>query len=786
MSLLPLLVISSFTLLSGEEWPHIRGPKLDGRAQAAGLFEGENVGFVPAWTAPLGSSYAGIVVGDGKVVTTLSDGAEDVLIALKESDGEEVWRLSLGPTYRGHDGSDDGVISTPILHGGQVFALTPFGSLMSVSLDGGEKIWSIDLRESLGAPLPEHGFGSTPIVENGQLIVQVGGPKSLCSFNPATGELNWSAGDGEVWYQSPLAMDLAGRRQLVVLAREEVHGLDPADGSVLWRHTLGRRGQAQTGIATPIDENRFIASVSGQISMIEVTSVDGEFQVQEQFRSRELGRSYATPVYYDGYLYGFKSDFLTCVDATTGRRIWKSRPPGGRGLIGVEDRLLIFGSQGVAVIAKATPEGYVEEDRIQALESTGYSWPSFASNSIYLRNLESIARVAIRNRTAVAVNAGATKDVEAQHAAAFERFQAMIPDQSVGSDGFEAVLEQMEGGPLVEDGYAHLLFQGEVEDVAVSFSGLDASQVLPMQRLGDSNVYYRGFSVVDGQRYEYRFQADFGAWQADDRNPQKSPALRGSGEVSSLLTAGFQAREPFAPQESVAKGTLDEFDFEAKSLGNTRKVRVYTPAGYDAKTGKYPLLIVHQGQSWVTKGRLTETVDNLVGKSIRPIVIAFIDPIRRSWLESGGTGTDAYLDSLCNEFLPELARRYSLSDDPADRALMGVTRFGVTAAYGVLRHPDVFSKAVIQSVDLGDVTQYALFQLIEESNPGNVTFYVDWNRFEDRNIDRGYDKGEDSLRLYDALKAKGHQLSGQMYPDSNGWGSWRSRADLALEALFPL
>ena len=782
-----LLLANAPTLAGNSDWPHIRGPKLDGRAQSEGLFDAQNVGFVPSWKAPLGSSYAGVVVSDGRVVTAYSDGERDVLVALGERDGSELWRHDLGPTYRGHDGSDDGVISTPVIDGDTVYAMTPYGTLLSVAASDGQVRWSIDLRETFGAPLPEHGFGSTPILEGGLLIVQVGGPKSLCAFDPGTGELAWSVGDKEVWYQSPLAMDLAGKRQLVVLAQDEIHGLEPTDGSILWRHPIGR-GTAQTGIATPVDANRFVASVSSQLSMIEVQAVEsGEgFTTREVFRSRELGGSYATPVYHEGYLYGFKSDFLTCINAETGRRVWKSRPPGGRGLIGVEDRLLVFGAQGIAVIARATPDGYEEEDRIQALESTGYSWPSFASNAIYVRNLDSMARVEIKSRTG-AVDASAMIDDSTDHEAAYARFEKMIDAAGLSMGEAGKFLEQQSEMPIVRDGYVHLLFQGEAEDVGVSFSGRDESRVFPMQKLGDSNCYYRGFSIEDSRRYEYQFQVDFGNWRADAKNPRQAPPLRGPNNVSSLITAGFEEHRPHVRGDQPAAGKVDEFQFESEMLGNTRTIRVYTPPGYDADGDKlYPLLLVHQGGEWIQKGQLTGTLDNLIGESVEPVVVAFIDPLRRWWLESGGTGTDAYLDMLCEELLGELHFRYQLSDAPSDRALMGTRGFGLTAAYGALRHPEVFGKAAAQSIDLGDVTQYAFFEKIEKKAGSEALIYMDWNLYEKRNIDRGYDKRDDSLRAFNALKDKGYRVVGGEAADTHGWGSWRSRADQILETLFPM
>jgi enterochelin esterase-like enzyme len=183
---------------------------------------------------------------------------------------------------------------------------------------------------------------------------------------------------------------------------------------------------------------------------------------------------------------------------------------------------------------------------------------------------------------------------------------------------------------------------------------------------------------------------------------------------------------------------------------------------------------------------MVNTLDNLIGDSVRPLVVVFIPPIQRWWYEAGGTGTDKYIDMLASEMIPQLETLYRLSAAPADRGLLGKGGFGVTAGYATLRHPDVFGKAGIQSIALNDVTRHEYLRALQEGPVQETSYYLDWNRYEERDRDRGYDFADDGRRVWALLEERGYAVTGGEAMDGEGWASWRSRADDLLVALFPI
>jgi len=767
-------------------WPHLRGPHGDGRVDGAGAFDGD-VALAARWRVPLGPAYSGVSIADGRAVTLFSDGAQDHVVALRCTDGSILWRRPIGPTYLGHDGSDDGGISSPSIADGRMFVVGPHGRLVALRMEDGAELWSIDLVADLGAKLPDYGFITTPLATDGLVIVQAGGSEGrlLCAFAPGTGELVWSLGEGEAGSASPVAMELAGRRQVVVLNGREILGVDPTAGSVLWKVALDERSWAGSGLPGAIDGERFFASVGGALTVFRVRAVDGALAAEELYRTRELGRSYADPVAHGGHIYGFNSDFLTCIDATDGKRLWKSRPPGGAGLILVDDELVVFGAEGVVALVAASPEGYREEARLAALEHSSLTWPSFAEGRVFVRNNREIACLDVRRAVEGAALADATPASSAPPGeGSFARFVRAVEAASDKAAAVDAFLVEHPELPIVEGDLVHFLYRGDVQDVAVTGSMLDGSPE-SMERIAGTDLHHKTYRIEPGTRWEYAFQVDFGRPVADPRNPRTTPADDGP-DLSEVLAPGYRGQTHFLPKAEGERGRIESFEFTAAEHGTTREIQVWLPPGYDAGETRYPLLLVHRGPDWLEKGGLANTLDNLVGRTVRPLVVAGIAQMPQWWFESGGTGTEQYMTMLVRELVPALGQRYRLSQDPADRAVMGAEGFGLTAVFTALTHPETFARAAAVSVFLGDVARHALFRRIGADPVADVRLYVGWNRYEARDPDAGMDLRADSARLFQALEERGYSVTGGELPDAHGWGGWRAGADDWLQALFPI
>ena len=237
--LLPSSALTEGVASEGPDWPGWRGPNYnDATKPAAPLVS--PVALKTAWKHSFGPGYSGFAISHGLAVTQYSDGTADYVLALEASSGKPRWKTYLDTTYRGHDGGNDGPLSTPVIIDQRIVALGPKGQLLALDLQTGKTHWSVNLTTGLKSVAPHWGFTASPLVIAGLVIVPTGGKTSLAAIHLDTGKTAWTATvEGDVNYQSPLPITFQGKRQIVTATDEVLYGLEPGTGRLLWQYRHG-------------------------------------------------------------------------------------------------------------------------------------------------------------------------------------------------------------------------------------------------------------------------------------------------------------------------------------------------------------------------------------------------------------------------------------------------------------------------------------------------------------------------------------------------------------------
>ncbi len=764
-----------------QDWPRYRGPQQDGSSPGNGVLDRDPMGLAVDWKRPLGSGYSSISVAVGHGVTMFTDGKDDLLVAFDAATGEERWRYRIAEMYEGHSGSDDGPISTPAIAGGAVYGLGPRGQLFAVRLGDGGEVWSRTLGEG-DSVAPYYGYATAPVVAGDLLVVETGGPEghSISAFDRQSGEPRWSVGDDPVNYQSPAVIELAGRTQVVAINDKMLHGIAPESGEILWQHEHGTDAVEAFTQPLALGDDRLLVNSLSEAAAFEVQAAGDGFEIAELWRANVFQRSYAIPVLHGGHLYGFNSRFLTAVDAATGEVAWKSRPPGGQGLILVDGQLVILSPGGEVVVAEASPAGYRERARLAVFDDGGLTPASFAGGRIFVRNLEEMAAIRVTDAP-VAVAEGLERELRGAFGEMVRRAEAAGETERRGL--VDEYLSPHQTMPIVEgDDLVHFVYRGEVDDIALAGNFLPFREEVPMDRIAGTDVYFKSFTLDPEAVWEYRYNVNFGDLVADPANPHPIGSI--VGPSSELRMPRFKVPAHLGEPEG-ERGRLDSFQLRSEIRGNERRIRLYLPPGYEASgDARYPLLVMPHRDSALDDGRIDQALDQLIaGGKVAPLLAVFIERQRDEYRAPGAAAQ--YVRMLTEELIPLIDRHYRTAADPDSRALLGAATGGSVAIYAALKANGFFGQAAAQSAIVRQPFTDELPALIAAEDQRPLRFRLEIRRHDLVVEGASIDAAAESRQLAADLGEAGYDVEVRELAGAWGWSSWRAELDDVLRFLFP-
>ncbi|MFK7820605.1 MAG: PQQ-binding-like beta-propeller repeat protein, partial [Planctomycetaceae bacterium] len=537
-SYLPCLLIlaasvgaSCSNTVQADDWPALRGGG-SGVVSPKSLLAGDEFGLKLRWKQPVGSGYSSVVVADGLVVVMFADGKDDVVAALNAGDGKPVWKVSVGPTFKGANGSFDGPLSTPLVTNGNVIALSARGRLVCVDLKTGEARWTRELATEEKAPLPLYGFTTSPILARNSVVVQIGAPdKSVIGVDPKTGETKWAAGNDRVASQTPTVYEVGQRKIVLSSGGRFLLGIDPADGTVLFQV---EHGGGNGSAVTPVDlgNGLVLLTVDDSFSSaFRIQSEGDEVTAKLEWKERSIKNTYNIPVLQADSVFAFSTRFLTCIDPATGKPRWKNRKPGDGFLAVVDGKLIVSTKRGSLHIAETSPSRYEEIASLKVFYFFYWSLPAFADNAIFMRSFGAVARVDV---TPGAANLAATTETEDLPVGLeFQQFLKAVstaksaPERTVVVDKF---MTDQKSFPITEGDVVHFVYRGTCTDVAVACDVFGARQERKMVRVAGTDLHYFSMRLPSDQRANYVFLVDYKV-QPDELNTNRTTSSMYAGEM---------------------------------------------------------------------------------------------------------------------------------------------------------------------------------------------------------------------------------------------------------------
>jgi enterochelin esterase-like enzyme len=169
-----------------------------------------------------------------------------------------------------------------------------------------------------------------------------------------------------------------------------------------------------------------------------------------------------------------------------------------------------------------------------------------------------------------------------------------------------------------------------------------------------------------------------------------------------VAVAQVQAPTSFSPapkgfdikRDKLERGKVEPLQYDSKTVGEKRRMMVYTPPGYSKDT-RYPVLYLLHGakydeNGWAQDGAAAIILDNLYadGKLVPMLVVM---PYGYTNKAGDTRSTAKFEDELLKDVVPTVEARYLVLADREHRALAGQSMGGNQALTNGLKNLDIFA-----------------------------------------------------------------------------------------------
>ena len=348
------------------------------------------------WTTEVGDGYATpLVVGD-RVFQHARQNGKEVLLCLDLKNGKELWKSETPVEFEAGRGGEKhglGPKSTPTIADGRIFTLSITGVLSAWLAKDGSPLWTRDFKEYFDETHPYWGTATSPIIDQGKLLVHTGSCEhgALFCLDPKTGKNLWVNDDYAHCYSSPLVETIEGVRQLVELNHGGLCGVDVATGKLLWRHPFTHHGNNQN-TPTPVRHQDLIICGGENRGMFAIRprTIDGKWSAEQVWKHRDVSFDMSSPVMNAGLVYGFsefKKGRIACLDPYSGKVVWEGKPGAGKNaqFLSLRGYVLCLTDDGKLRVLRGNSFGYDEVHTYQVAEGKTWTAPALVGDSLLIK-----------------------------------------------------------------------------------------------------------------------------------------------------------------------------------------------------------------------------------------------------------------------------------------------------------------------------------------------------------------------------------------------------------------
>jgi beta-glucosidase len=331
---------------------------------------------------------------------------------------------------------------------------------------------------------------------------------------------------------------------------------------------------------------------------------------------------------------------------------------------------------------------------------------------------------------------------------------------------------------------------------------------IPMIK-NDQGIWSETVGPLSPELWGYTFSVD-GVRTLDPRN--SNTKRDGARYDNILLIPGPESA--LYELKDVPHGEVSLIWYSSPTLKLTRRMYVYTPPGYEAGRGRYPVLyLMHGGggdeDAWTTLGRANLILDNLIAQGkARPMIIVIPNanasqivgqgaalaplpaaarvpapapgptpspgappaPAAAGQAGAGRSGgpamSSAFPESLVRDIIPFVEKNFRVKLNKDSRAIAGLSMGGGYTLTATNNHPGTFGYIGVFSAGVRNVDEALSKQLAALKTSGVKLYYVGCG-VKDQLAYTG------SQALVELLKKHGFNFLFNETPGGHTWANWR-------------
>ena len=334
------------------------------------------------------------------------------------------------------------------------------------------------------------------------------------------------------------------------------------------------------------------------------------------------------------------------------------------------------------------------------------------------------------------------------------------------------------------------LYAPKAEEVKVTGDFLAGEATMTRNENG---VWEYHSEPLASELYSYSFIVD---GMRDVRDPMNSYAMRDVGSLFNYFIVGGERGDLYSAQ-NVAHGTLSRV--WADMGGVSRRMTLYTPAGYEESACSYPTLYLLHGmggdeEAWVATGRVCEIMDNLIAAGkVEPMIVVMTNGCTKHvsapgyshegmWRPYMTGSMDGSFETMFPTIVEWVEAHYRAKASRESRAIAGLSMGGFHSLQISKTYPEMFDYVglfsaaifrgkegveIYKNLEAGLEKQFAAEPRLYWIAIGKDDFLYDEN-----------------VRYRELLDAKGYPYT---YVESDGghvWRNWRVYLSQFIPLLF--